>query len=240
MFGWRARIGFISPGTSGIHTSAIEMEMLAPDGVLIVSRSLDGPSSLSPEDLRAVFPQIGPAARELTKKTKFDVVVMGGAPICLANGPDKLTALLAEVTGVPATTTVTGLVNGIHRLGLQKAVVVMPYYKPDIVALVREFLTANGVEIVSMVNGDIEFGKHENLSQQGTYRMAKEAFLKAPPADGLVIVGGGTPIHEVIGVLEQDIGKPVVANNFASLWNALQLANVRQPIHGYGSLLTLV
>jgi hypothetical protein len=30
----------------------------------------------------------------------------------------------------------------------------------------------------------------------------------------------------------------VVAANFAGLWSALTLANVRQPIRGYGRLLT--
>jgi maleate cis-trans isomerase len=55
-----------------------------------------------------------------------------------------------------------------------------------------------------------------------------------------VLVGGGAPLHEVIDVLETDIGKPVIANNFAALWNALAMAHVREPIEGYGVLLTCV
>ncbi len=63
--------------------------------------------------------------------------------------------------------------------------------------------------------------------------------LKVQHADGLLIAGGGTPVYEIVEALEMDIGKPVVAHNFAAAWNALSMAHVRQPIRGYGRLLTM-
>jgi maleate isomerase len=239
MFGWRSRIGFISPGTSGIHTSAIEMEMAAPEGVIFLSTFLNGPKSLSVEHCRELLPQIGPAAETLAKKSDLDLIVMGGAPVCLANGPSKLVEVIEGAANVRATTVADGLVNALRRLDIQKVVVLTPYYGPEMVGLVRDFIVGAGFDIVAMVTGELEFGKHKDRSQFQNYRMAKRAFLDAPAADGLLIVGGGTPFHSVIQTLETDIGKPVVANNFASLWNALTLANVREPIHGYGRLLTL-
>ena len=68
--------------------------------------------------------------------------------------------------------------------------------------------------------------------------MAKQAWLDHPGADGLLMVGGGAPIYEVIEAIETDIGKPVVAANYAGLWSALTLASVRTPIRGFGKLLT--
>lgn len=238
MFGWRARIGFISPGTSAIHTSALEMEMAAPEGVLLVSKFLNGPKSVSPEHCREMFPQIDPAARALVSKSEIDVMVMGGAPLCLAIGPEKVKEALESATGLPSTTNVEGIVNGLRRLGLQRITVLTPYYKEDMAALVREYLEGAGIEIVALSTGAVEFGTHKDRPQEMNYRLAKKAFLDGPPSDGLVIVGGGTPLHKVIETLETDIGKPVVANNFASLWGALTLANVRTPITGYGKLLT--
>ena len=91
-----------------------------------------------------------------------------------------------------------------------------------------------------MGGANVDFGRHKEISQQQTYRSAKKAFLDTPGAEALVIVGGGAPLHEIIGTLETDIAAPVVANNFAALWNAIAMAHVREPIHGYGSLLTLV
>jgi maleate cis-trans isomerase len=43
----------------------------------------------------------------------------------------------------------------------------------------------------------------------------------------------------VLGLLEQDLGKPVISSASAMMWQALRLAGVRQPILGYGRLLTL-
>ena len=43
---------------------------------------------------------------------------------------------------------------------------------------------------------------------------------------------------DVIEAIETDIARPVVAANYAGLWSALTLANVRQPIRGHGKLLT--
>jgi maleate isomerase len=238
-FGWRARIGLISPGTTGIHTSALEMEMLAPDGVVFISKFLDGPRSLGLDDLRAMLPQVAPAARELGTVDGLDLVLMAGAPVVLANRPAEVVELLERETRLPATTNVSAIVAGLRRLGIGRVVVVTPYYPDEIVELVRAFLEGEGIEILSMVGGgEVEFRRHKELSQQGTYRTAKRAFLATPGAEGLVIVGGGAPLHDVIGVLETDIGRPVIANNFASLWHVLTLASVRQPIPGYGSLLT--
>lgn len=245
MLGLRARIGFISPGptappavTGGVSAPLIEMEMLAPEGVIFVTKFLDGPASLATPDLLSLLPQIEPLARELVSKTELDMVLMGGAPIVLANGPDRVVKILEQATNLPATTNVVGIVNGLRRLDIQRVVVVTPYYPQSVIDMVRGFLLESGFDIVSMVSGgDVTFGKVQELHEQ-TYRLAKKAFLQAPSADGLLIMGGGAPLHSVIEILETDIGKPVVANTFASLWNALTLANVRQPIRGYGRLLT--
>ena len=239
MFGWRARIGFISPNPGGLPGSLLEMERLAPEGVAFLTRFIDGPRSLATPDLLAVFPQIEPLARSLVVKSDLDIILMAGAPLVLANGPDRVAQLLRDVTGLPATTNVAGLVNGMRRLDMRKVVVVTPYYPQSTVELVKGYLNETGFEIVAMVGGEGTLGTMHELSQQATYRMARKAILANPSADGLLIVGGGAPLYDVIEAIEVDTGKPVVANNFASLWNALTLANVRQPIRGYGRLLTL-
>lgn len=239
MFGWRGRVGFISPRRGAIHTSAIEMQMAAPEGVLIHSSYLDGPKSLAMEHLQEVWPEIEPAAAELTRGTQMDVILLGGAPVCLANGPEKSIELLQQVTGRPATTVVTGLVNGLRQLDAEKIVVVTPYYPQQLADLAQGFFEESGFHVVSLVRGgDVEFGKHKETSQYDTYRLAKNAFLQAASADALVLVGGGTPIHSILDILETDIGRPVVTNNFASLWNVLNMMSVRQPMRGYGKLLT--
>jgi maleate cis-trans isomerase len=186
-------------------------------------------------------PQVGPAAKQLAASASLDVIVMGGAPVVLANGPDDLIAALQEGSGVPSTTNVDGIVKGLARLGISRVVVMAPYYPDHLLELTRSHLTSKGLEVVSLVSGgDIPFETHKNVRDIDTYRAAKKAFLATPGAEGLVIVGGGAPLSAVIGILETDIAAPVVANNFASLWNALDMVSVRTPIEGYGRLLTLL
>lgn len=238
-FGWRARIGLISPGTSGIHTSALEMEMLTPDGVIFISRFLDGPRSLGLDDLRAMLPQIAPAAHAIAATPDVDVILVAGAPIVLANGSDGIIGAITKETGLPATTNVAAIVAGLRRLGIGRVAVHAPYYPAEIADLMRAHLVGAGIDVASVLDGSgVDFEGHKDVSPQDTYRKAKRAFLETGGAEGLVLVGGGAPLHDVIAVLERDIGAPVIANNFAALWHALVMAHVREPIEGYGVLLS--
>jgi maleate cis-trans isomerase len=238
MFGWRARIGFISPAPGGPPTSLLEMQEAAPAGVVFIARLLDGPKSLELDDLTAMVPQIGTISKALAAKNDLDLILMAGAPIVLANGSDAMIQAMTEASGVPATTNVAGIVNAIRRLGLGRVTVLSPYYPQHLVDLFEQHLTANGIDFHMVGAGDVPFGSHKDQAAEQSYRRAKHAFLGGPPTDGLVILGGGTPLQSILGVLETDIGKPVIANNQANLWNALTMVSVREPIPGLGVLLT--
>ena len=77
------------------------------------------------------------------------------------------------------------------------------------------------------MRGDVAWSNIADIPQRQVYRMAKTAFLKVEDADGLLIAGGGAPVYEIVEALEMDIGKPVVAHNFAAARHALSMAHVR-------------
>lgn len=58
-------------------------------------------------------------------------------------------------------------------------------------------------------------------------------------ADSILIVGTGLRCVGIIEALEQDIGKPVITANQASLWRCLQYAGIRESVSGYGNLLRM-
>jgi maleate isomerase len=239
MFGWRAQIGFMSPAPGGVPTSLLEMEMAAPEGVAFVNRFLDGPATLETDVLKAMRPQLEPAARALVARSKLDLILMGGMPVVLANGPDEVAEIIGTASGLPATTNVAGVVNGLRRLGAGRIIVVTPYYPRHLIDMVRGYLETSGFQIEAMVSGgDVAFEKHKELNAYQTYRLAKQSYYDHPSAEAIVIAGGGAPTHPIVQHLETDTGVPVVTNNFASLWNALNMLHVREPITGYGTLLT--
>ena len=58
-------------------------------------------------------------------------------------------------------------------------------------------------------------------------------------ADGVLIAGTGFRCVGILDSLEQELGRPVLSANQASLWHCLQLAGVRANVPGYGNLFSL-
>ena len=58
-------------------------------------------------------------------------------------------------------------------------------------------------------------------------------------ADGVLIAGTGFRCVAILEALEQDLGRPVISANQASLWHGLRSAGVRSGIAGYGNLFSL-
>lgn len=56
-------------------------------------------------------------------------------------------------------------------------------------------------------------------------------------ADGVLIAGTGFRCVALIEALEQDLKRPVISANQASLWHCLRSSGVRTAVDGYGSLL---
>ena len=69
------------------------------------------------------------------------------------------------------------------------------------------------------------------------YRLARMVDRK--DAEAVFLSGTGMPSLPVLAMLEQDLGKPVISSASAMMWQALRLAGIKQPVQGYGRLLTL-
>ena len=73
----------------------------------------------------------------------------------------------------------------------------------------------------------------------GSVMQALARLVDTEDAEAVFLSGTGMPTLPVLELLEQDLGKPVISSASAMMWDALRLAGVRQPISGYGRLLTL-
>ena len=67
------------------------------------------------------------------------------------------------------------------------------------------------------------------------YNLARLAY--DAKADAVVLSGAGMRTIEAAAPFERDYGIPFVSSTLATMWAALQAADVREPITGYGRLL---
>jgi len=243
-YGWRARIAQIRPSLHGIPSCSLqEQRSVAPDGVEFVDAKLIFPESAEPgvKDEKEAFPimlrQVEEAAKEVALQKPDVIMQIGGAlSIFRGWGGDKdIVETIQAATGIPAVTHGMAEVEALKRMDVHKVVVVTPYAEGVNEALINYFNGA-GIEVVTLNRlGTVR--EVYAMSPFGLYRPIKETFLKAPPADGVIMMCGAIRTFEIIQALENDLGKPVITAVQAALWKGLQMVNVRQPLKGYGKLL---
>ncbi|WP_425296671.1 maleate cis-trans isomerase family protein [Nocardia abscessus] len=141
---------------------------------------------------------------------------------------------LAEVAGVPATSTSIAFAEAVHALGLCTVAVAASY--PDEVArLFVDFLADAGIEVVSMSSAGID-----TAAEVGTLTASQVLRLAAdndhPGAQALLIPDTAMHTLTVLPDLEATLGKPVLTANQVTIWAGLRLAGAEPVVPGLGTL----
>lgn len=238
MYGWRARIGVIHPSMS--ITDIEELPKAAPEGVQFIFARLliPGKFELANEEVtRAMLEHIEQAAKEVASANVQLIMQHCGAMSMFRGwGADnEIVTKIEAATGIPAVSMGTAEVEALHKLDMHRVVVFTPY-EESINAAVEQYLRGAGIEVVLLKRLGVAREIIE-ISPYGIYRPIKDTYLKAPPNDGMILLGGAVRTFQIIQPLEYDTGKPVVTAIQASLWKALNMVSVREPIKGYGKLL---
>jgi maleate isomerase len=119
-----------------------------------------------------------------------------------------------------------------------KSFVGATYFTGPINDVFSKYFVEAGFDVRGMEGLDVPFADVGQLSPYEVYAHVKKAFLKHPTADALYLLGSGWRVMEVIDLLEQDLGVPVIHPITARSWEIQRRLNVRQPIEGYGQLLS--
>ena len=236
MYGWRAKIGRISPSPETVGCE--EWRRALPDGVCLVeTRTLL--HDVTVEGLNETVKQVERAALELAS-AEVEVILQAGTAIAFFRGMGhdlELINRIMSATGIRATTTLTAVVDALRRLRATRLAVATSYL-PDIDARLVNVLHGSGFEVVAIrglgLTRSIDMGK---VTPAETYRLAREVARAAPNADGILISCGNLRSFEAIAPLEADTGLPVVTSNQAALWQALRIIGVREPVANLGRLL---
>lgn len=236
MYGWRAKIGRISPSPETV--GAEEWRRSMPEGVCLVeTRTLL--HDVTVDGLNEAAKQVERAALELAS-AEVDVILQAGTAIAFFRGfghDHELRRRIHAVTGIQATTSLTAVVEALRTLKIQRPAIATSYLA-DIDARLAEVLEKSGFEVAAIrgmgLKKSIDMGK---VTPEETYRLAREVVRSAPKADGILISCGNLRSFEAIDPLETDTGLPVITSNQAGLWQALRMTGIKDRLTSLGQLL---
>lgn len=234
MYGWRGRIGLIIPSSN--TTMESEFWRMVPEGVSVHTTRL--------KLLRVTVSELKEMAKnalhaaELLATANVNVIVYGCTSGALIGGiewEENLRKSIEKHVRIPTITTAFAVVNALRELGVRRVSIATPYID-EVNVLERKFLESSGFKVVKIkglgIADNIEIGKQ---SPWIAYRLARE--VDSSEAEAIFISCTNFRTIEVISKLEEDLGKPVISSNTASLWTSLRILGVKQSIKGYGKLL---
>ncbi|MBF6296648.1 maleate cis-trans isomerase [Nocardia amamiensis] len=141
---------------------------------------------------------------------------------------------LAEVAGVPATSTSLAFVDAVHTLGL-RSVAVAASYPDEVARLFVAFLADAGIDVVSMSSAGID-----TAAEVGTLTPVQVLRLAVdndhPDAQALLVPDTAMHTMAVLPDLEATLGKPVLTANQVTIWAGLRLAGADRVVSGFGTL----
>lgn len=168
-----------------------------------------------------------------------DHLVMGMSAVTFyggAEGGEKWRNNVQKISGLGVTTGAQSLVAAIQAYGNIKRVAFLSPYFPVANQQVREYLSDFGIETVR--DTCFECPSWTAIAQVPSSKLIQEfKSLDCDKVDALLQVGTNLSTVRTAAQAEEWFGKPVIAINTATYWNALRSNAINDKVFGYGSLL---
>jgi len=254
-WGWRARVGMFIVGNEAVPEA--EWWAMAPKGVSVHAARVTAraPWARWNADKSAVVLEddLARGAKQFAAM-KLSVITIGHSSSSMMGGAgwDEATvAALKPVVGEGPFVTTNGLdtLAALRALHVRRPFLVLPpWYNDETVAAGVRYYAETGLAPAGHHRYDpgrkwCDLSPNELVPQGAGFAQEVEPLYtqireRCPAdADGVLIAGTGFRCVAILDALEQDLGRPVVSANQASLWHCLRTTGVRPPVEGYGSLL---
>jgi maleate isomerase len=236
MYGWRARLGIITP-SSNIVTEP-EFELMTPEGVSCHYQKFAFTGG-GVEALRKLE-ELVPDAAGLISHARPSVVAMccTGGSFAGGHGYDQmLIQKMKERNGnVPTTTSSTSMIEAFKKLGVRKVSLAVPYLE-EVAMAEKKFVEDHGIQVLNIKWLDLQDAiEIATVPKETVYQLA--CAVNEPESEAIFLSCIALHTAEVIEKLEYDLKKPVISSNQATMWSLLRLANVNEKVEGYGQLLS--
>jgi maleate isomerase len=239
--GFRKRIGIVVPSTN--TTVQPECDMLRPRGVTnhtgrstIKERPLNTEQAFF-EHMQDMRDGIGGAIDQVMT-AGLDHLIMGIALETFWGGvaaANKFQNDLTTRAGVGISMGSTASVAALNAFGAKRIAVLTPH-QPRGDETVRVYLTEAGFEVVRLVSLKCATPRAIAQVPAADIRNALKQ-LDGPDVDALLQVGTALPTVAIAAEAERWFGKPVLAINAVTYWDALRRCGIGDRIDGYGRIL---
>ncbi len=225
----KALIGVMTPAMNTVVQP--ELELLRPAGVTNqMQRFRLGGDAIS-DDL--------PAQAEMLMDCKPKVLAIGLTTDAGPGGVAKLaarTAGLEDMLGIPVCNASTADHEALRTLGAKRIAVATPF-NDAVNEVVQANQEAAGFEVVAIA-GTAAPSLPEICETPLEEIRALFRHLAESDCDAILQVGTALPVVALLGALEHELGKAIVACNAAVYWQALRRVGLNDRIEGYGRLLS--
>lgn len=231
---WRAKIGLVT--TSGQLITEPRFNQLAPTGVTFhTSRMLNPRSGI---DGLIEMEKNAPRAVEELASIPVDSLAYcctGSGALRGLQGDRDFCREMEERWDIPTTSTMLAALEALQHLEASTVVVTCPYVE-DHLEPERTYLEEAGIHPLVMRGMGLSSGKEFSVvPPEEIYRFSLDAWDDR--ADALFISCMNFDAIATAQALEDRIQKPVLTSHTVTLWRALGLAGIDDPIYGCGRLL---
>lgn len=231
------RIGLIILATD--HTTEPDFRrMVASERIGVYAARIHYANPVTPENLRAMQPQLTTAAGLILPDEKLDAVMYSCTSASVVIGDDQVTAAIRVAKpDVPVVTPTAAAVEALRALDADNISVLTPYTLETSRPMANYF-AESGFSIDRFtclgLTDDREMAR---VGLDELVAFAREAM--APGSDALFISCTAVRAAAVAARIEDAIGKPVVTSNLATAWACLRLCGDDMHRSQLGRLMTL-
>jgi len=235
-FGWRKRIGILSPTV--IETAAYDFYRLAPDGVSMCATT-SNIEHWNKENFQAhVIDPLVASARYLASRD-VDYIMHCGMPVVTTRGKgfeEEVVRLITDATGLPASTSIRSAIRALAHLDVKKVAVLSPYPQ-ELHQSAVQFLADSGFEVVAARTMDVVFKRLQDVTPAEIAAAGKALLATAPGAEGLYVPCNQWSAADAAPLIEAACGVPVVTGSHADHWEAFRVLGIDDRIAGHGRLM---
>lgn len=226
----KIRIGQLYP-SGGLCED--EMPRMAPDVVRFLTTRM--PFRKAGLDDDAALARDVEFHASLLADARVELIAFNCTAASLITGPQVINRRIEAATGIRSVTTIEGVLEGLEAARIRRFALLTPYL-PEVVAHEVAYFRERGFEVTQCAGAPCADPVAQgSIPPQRWLELART--LRKDDCDGLLVSCGGIQLSAVLGGIEREFDRPVIASNQALLWACLRRLALPDRPSGFGALL---